>query len=210
MWEKEKLIVTSNFSFSHIVFKRLQLQTSKNQGLFGKGLTLYHTIKRQFNDPVKEAFWKHCRKRRKCWEPAFSPFPTMFSTLSKTNFNFSPAFILSSANAFNLDQSKILSFGKELRVMKKKTLGIFLETGWETEKALMTRFLLIFPQCFYPFREIFNPLIFSSVNASKVRNSPTILMNILSFSLFFSACEFLFFGSFKVTKFLVDYSNRMV
>ena len=26
-------------------------------------------------------FWgcKHCEKRRKCWSPAFSPFPTMFS-----------------------------------------------------------------------------------------------------------------------------------
>ena len=22
---------------------------------------------------------KHCEKRRKCWLPAFSPFPTMFS-----------------------------------------------------------------------------------------------------------------------------------
>ena len=40
--------------------------------------------------------------------------PVMFSTLPKTNFNFSLPFILSSANAFNLDQSKILSFGKEL------------------------------------------------------------------------------------------------
>ena len=38
MWEKEKLLVTSNFSFSHSVFKRLVLQTRKNQGLFGKGL----------------------------------------------------------------------------------------------------------------------------------------------------------------------------
>ena len=38
MWEKEKLLVTSNFSFSHIFFKRLVLQTWKNQGLFGKGL----------------------------------------------------------------------------------------------------------------------------------------------------------------------------
>ena len=34
----EKLLVTSNFSFSHSVFKRLVLQTRKNQGLFGKGL----------------------------------------------------------------------------------------------------------------------------------------------------------------------------
>ena len=38
MWEKEKLLVTSNFSFSHSVFKRLVLETRKNQGLFGKGL----------------------------------------------------------------------------------------------------------------------------------------------------------------------------
>ena len=41
VWEKEKLLVTSNFSFSHSVFKRLLLQTRKNQGLFGKGLKVY-------------------------------------------------------------------------------------------------------------------------------------------------------------------------
>ena len=34
-WEKEKLL---KFSFSHIVFKWLVLQTRKNQGLFGEGL----------------------------------------------------------------------------------------------------------------------------------------------------------------------------
>ena len=38
LWEKEKLLITSNFSFSHGVFKRLVLQTCKKQGLFGKGL----------------------------------------------------------------------------------------------------------------------------------------------------------------------------
>ena len=38
LWEKEKLLVASNFSFSHSVFKRPVLQTRKNQGLFGKGL----------------------------------------------------------------------------------------------------------------------------------------------------------------------------
>ena len=36
--EKKKLLVTSNFFFSHSVFKRLVLQTRKNQALFGKGL----------------------------------------------------------------------------------------------------------------------------------------------------------------------------
>ena len=40
LWEQEKLLVTSNFSFSRSVFKRLVLQTRKNQGLFGKGLIL--------------------------------------------------------------------------------------------------------------------------------------------------------------------------
>ena len=43
MWEKEKLLVTSNFSFSHSVFKRLVLQTCKNKGLFGTRLTINHT-----------------------------------------------------------------------------------------------------------------------------------------------------------------------
>ena len=38
----------------------------------------------------------------------------MFSILPKTYFNFSFTFILSSANALNLDQSKILLFGKDL------------------------------------------------------------------------------------------------
>ena len=38
LWEKEKLLVTSNFSFSHGVFKGLVLQTRKNHGLFETGL----------------------------------------------------------------------------------------------------------------------------------------------------------------------------
>ena len=53
-------------------------------------------------------FWKHDWKGRKCWLPAISPFPIMFSALSKTNLNFSITFILSSANTLNVDQSKIL------------------------------------------------------------------------------------------------------
>ena len=36
LWEKEKLLVTTNFSFFHSVFKRLVLQTRKNHGLFRK------------------------------------------------------------------------------------------------------------------------------------------------------------------------------
>ena len=81
--------------------------------LFGKELTLYHTIP-TFNNLEKEDFWKHCGKRQKCWQPTYSPFSTMFSSLPKTNVNFLVTPTLSSANAFNLDQSKTLLFGKEL------------------------------------------------------------------------------------------------
>ena len=38
MWEKEKLLLTSNLSFSHVVFIKLVRQIRKSQGLFGKGL----------------------------------------------------------------------------------------------------------------------------------------------------------------------------
>ena len=40
--EKEKLLVMSNFSFSHSGFKRHVLQIRKNQGLFGKGIVQSH------------------------------------------------------------------------------------------------------------------------------------------------------------------------
>ena len=65
----------------------------------------------------KKAFENIVGKGEKCWLPAFSPFPTMFSTLLKTNFNFLITFILLSASSFNLDSSKVLLFGKELRVI---------------------------------------------------------------------------------------------
>ena len=42
-----------------------------------------HTISR-FNGLEGKDFWKQCGNRR-CWLPAFSPHPTMFSNLSKAN-----------------------------------------------------------------------------------------------------------------------------
>ena len=39
--KKEKLLVWSNFSLSHSVFKRLVLPTHEAQGLFGKGLIIH-------------------------------------------------------------------------------------------------------------------------------------------------------------------------
>ena len=53
LWEKEKLLVTSNFSFYDSVFKILVLQTCKSQGLFGNGLT--HWKKKSFRKTLKLA-----------------------------------------------------------------------------------------------------------------------------------------------------------
>ena len=54
----------------------------------------------------------------------------MFSTLSEGEINISATFILTSADAFNLDQSKILSFGKELRLVYeyKHSFSCFTDT----------------------------------------------------------------------------------
>ena len=38
LWEKEKLLITSNFSFSHSVFKRLVSQGRQKVSLCGNGL----------------------------------------------------------------------------------------------------------------------------------------------------------------------------
>ena len=46
----------SDFSFSHSVFKRLVLQTHKNQGLFGKGLILSQTSPGFYMSTV-QVFW---------------------------------------------------------------------------------------------------------------------------------------------------------
>ena len=46
----------------------------------------------------------------------------MFSTLSKRNFCGFATFSLPSTNAFNLDQSKILSFGRVKQVDKYKSM----------------------------------------------------------------------------------------
>ena len=101
----------------------------------------------------------------------------MFSSLPKPIFNTLFTFILSSANAFNLDQFKILSFVKSYllksllhNVSRRKTIGltlsltspgfygsavqVFLKTLWEKEKLLVTSNFSFSHSVFYPFREL--------------------------------------------------------
>ena len=58
----------------------------------------------------------------------------MFSTLSKTEIIIYVTFILSSANAFNLDKVKFLSPGNGLNGPKED--GRYLMTLWEKDKIL--------------------------------------------------------------------------
>ena len=78
-------------------------------------LTLYHTIQ-IFNNPQGRRLWKTLWEKEKMLVTRFSPFPTMFSTLSKREIIILATSNFTSANAFNFVQSKILSFGKELTI----------------------------------------------------------------------------------------------
>ena len=71
----------------------------------------------------------------------FLLFPQCFPSIHpQKNFCFSVTFILSSANAFNLDQSKNLSFGKELSICYAwKSILIHFDTVW---KCSMIKILL--------------------------------------------------------------------
>ena len=64
----------SNFSFSHGVFKRLVLQTRKNQGLFGKGLRETIMVHQMCTDTC--SFFKH----------SFGHTCTMLSSISDSIF----------------------------------------------------------------------------------------------------------------------------
>ena len=59
LWVKEKLLVTSNFSFSHSVFKRLVSQGCQKVSLCGNGLNFVVWQR------VKEVWWVFSNKEEK-------------------------------------------------------------------------------------------------------------------------------------------------
>ena len=77
-------------------------------------LIVYHTMP-TFNDPEKESFFENIAgKGENAGNQHFLLLLQCFTPFPKTNFNFLVTFIVLSANALNLDQSKILSFDKVL------------------------------------------------------------------------------------------------
>ena len=170
--EKEKLLVTSNFSFfpvfsicleNFLLFSSNLILSSANSfsldqskiSLFGKGLSLYHIIS-TFNNSKEEAFENIVWTGENAGNQHFLLLPQCFLPFPIVNFNFWFTFKLSSANAFNLDRSKILLFGKEFRIQQKfnhsriKSIWRWLirylnfpltekKTFWEKDKMLFTR-----------------------------------------------------------------------
>ena len=82
----------------------------------------------------------------------FLLFLQCFLSFLKTNLKFLLTSILSSANAFSLDQSKVLMFGKDLTLSQTSpSLRVrstsLLKTLWEKEELLIPR-NFSFSQCF--------------------------------------------------------------
>ena len=105
---------------------------------------------------------KHCGKKRKCWEPAFSIFPTMFSECfffmvvkSQEIFAINNLTLFSSIpNDKILGWSKLKAFAEDKSNATKKlkfVQGGGKKTWWEKAKMLVklvTSIFLLFPQCF--------------------------------------------------------------
>ena len=145
LWEKEKSLITSNFSFSHRVFCPLTLSQTSNFTFFHNvfyaicisksfdshilviicsffefGTVTKWCIREWVNPfPYNYNFWRVWERsllKKIVGKGEISPFPSMYSTLSKTEMTIFVTFKLSYANAFNLVWSKILSCGNVLKL----------------------------------------------------------------------------------------------
>ena len=122
---ESQVISLSYYNMDQILKTKISL-TLKLVWVFTNLSCLTHShIMTLFDAYGKEAFRKHCGKRRNCSLRAISPFPTMFSTLSKTEIIIFVTFNFSSANAFTLVWSKILS---SVNGLNKKKYSVRLHT----------------------------------------------------------------------------------
>ena len=113
-WEKKKLLVTSNFSFSHSVFKRLVSQGRQKVSLCGNGLTLSKPTLNPF--PNKPWFLRVCSASllKTLWEKEKLLVTSNFSFTHSVFYPFLPFssnLKSSSANSFILEESLICCLG---------------------------------------------------------------------------------------------------
>ena len=104
------LVKWKNFT----LFRSFKMKEMRQHSPILQYLTHSHTMT-PFDVSGKEAFWKHCGKRRNCLYKQFLLYPQYF-LLSKSEIIIFVTLNLSSVNAFNLVLSKILSYGNGLTV----------------------------------------------------------------------------------------------
>ena len=108
-------------------------------------LTHSHTMT-PFDESGKEAFWKHSGKRRNCLYKQFLPFPQCFLLYQIQKLSF--LLHMSSANAFNLVWSKILSCGNGLILLLRTEITQMMRYH-NYEILNIVGFLSIFRYLFY-------------------------------------------------------------
>ena len=139
MAEKEKLLFTSNFSFSHSVLKRLLLQTRKNKSLFGKGLNSKYGISNWQNRFVNLSY--HQTKERNL--AFYTPIVYRLQCYWRNHLSLSLFFSLC---LFNRSLKKPL-FLRACSIRSLKTLQ-------EKEKLLVTSNFSFSHNVFYPLAQL--------------------------------------------------------
>ena len=126
--EKEKLLVTSSFSFSfsYSVFKRLVSQGRQKVSLCGSGLSLSYTSPGFYVSPYK-SFENTVGKGEIARDEQFLLFPQCFSTHLKNFLPFSSYLKIVACNLFEFGRVYNLSFGKWLNDGKNKDFSKHLE-----------------------------------------------------------------------------------
>ena len=135
-------------------------------------LTLYHTMT-TFDTLKEKALLKTLWEKKKMLVTSIFFFSHNVFYPMNITLMFSVTFNLSSANAFNLGEPKILSSGKGLILYHTiPTFNDFnrglLKTLWEKEKMLVTSNFSFSHNVFYPFEEL--STIFISLKLSPAKS----------------------------------------
>ena len=137
---KGNLLVSSNFSFYHSVFKRHVLQTHKNRGFFGKGLTCQNWKPLQTSHCYSKHIFlsSHCVKNivKKGENAGYQIFPLLYetrSTLSQTT-NFRLNEFADDNNRFDKNDGK---FSERKHILSKSPFssGLFNRPVLQTLKS---------------------------------------------------------------------------
>ena len=150
-WEKEKLLVTSNFSFSHSVFKRLVSQGRQKVSLCGNGLKEINSCVTSFIDfKVLNAIFKiHSVISRRPLHLSIIPlfpdchFQKYCSYFSKVCFNPIPDDKLLGFPKLKASADDKSNVAQNIKIVFRR-----IESIVEKEENTGNQYFLPFPQCF--------------------------------------------------------------